>query len=54
VADDGVGFNPETTPQGLGLQLIAARAADLNGEWEIASTPGSGTRVRVVAPMELA
>lgn len=53
ITDDGVGFDPATNPPGLGLQLIAARAADLGGQWEITSAAGRGTRVRVVVPLEL-
>jgi len=54
VEDDGVGFDPETTTFGLGLQLIAARVADLNGQWQVTSRPGGGTCLRVVAPLEFA
>lgn len=54
VADDGVGFDPNTVRQNLGLQLIAARVADLGGEWEITSAPGQGTRLWVSIPLEQA
>jgi len=54
VDDDGMGFDPKTTSFGLGLQLIAARVADLNGQWDVTSRPGGGTHLRVVAPLEFA
>lgn len=52
VADDGVGFDPDTASHNLGLELIAARAADLGARWRISSTPGHGTRLWVAVPLE--
>jgi len=54
VADDGVGFDPGEANHGLGLQLIAARAVEMGGEWRIISAPGEGTELSVVVPLELA
>ena len=45
VEDDGTGFDPATTPMGIGLQGIADRLAALGGTIEITSAPGRGTRV---------
>ena len=45
VADDGRGFDPETTNHGTGLQGIADRLAALDGELVIRSRPGAGTRI---------
>ncbi|MCI0634338.1 MAG: histidine kinase [Actinobacteria bacterium] len=45
VADDGRGFDPETTGYGTGLQGIADRLAALDGELVIRSRPGGGTRI---------
>ncbi len=45
VADDGRGFDPETTDHGTGLQGIADRLAALDGELVIRSRPGAGTRI---------
>jgi signal transduction histidine kinase len=45
VADDGRGFDPETTSYGTGLQGIADRLATLDGELVIRSRPGAGTRI---------
>jgi signal transduction histidine kinase len=45
VADDGVGFDPQTATFGTGLQGMADRLAALGGTLEIRSTPGHGTVV---------
>jgi signal transduction histidine kinase len=43
VADDGVGFDPEATTHGTGLQGIADRLDALGGGLEVRSAPGEGT-----------
>ncbi len=53
VTDDGVGFDPSAVRDGLGLELIAARTADLDGQWDITSAPGQGTTVTVTVPLRL-
>lgn len=45
VADDGVGFDPETTPKGRGLTNVADRLDAVAGSFAIESTPGAGTTV---------
>ncbi len=45
VADDGQGFNPDTTPRGAGLTNITDRLHALGGTVEVESAPGAGTRV---------
>jgi signal transduction histidine kinase len=45
VVDDGRGFEPSTTPSGLGLQNMRDRLEALGGSLEIASRPGEGTSV---------
>jgi signal transduction histidine kinase len=45
VSDDGVGFDPATTPPGSGLQNMADRLAALGGSIQIDSHPGGGTSV---------
>lgn len=45
VADDGIGFNPETVSEGNGLRNMKHRATQLNAELEIASEQGKGTSV---------
>jgi len=54
VWDDGSGFNPLAIKRGewpnLGLQTMQERAEAIGGVFEIESTPGSGTKVRVTVP----
>ncbi|MDP8970052.1 MAG: ATP-binding protein [Actinomycetota bacterium] len=50
VADDGVGFDPDTTPRGHGLTNMADRLDALGGTLEITSTPGRGTTIRGQLP----
>jgi signal transduction histidine kinase len=52
VRDDGVGFDPERTGYGTGLQGIADRLAALDGSVEIQSAPGQGTTVTGSVPFE--
>ncbi|GAA4721746.1 sensor histidine kinase [Pedococcus ginsenosidimutans] len=50
VADDGVGFVPDTPDRGYGLDGATARADEVGGSFEVHSTPGSGTRLRMEVP----
>jgi len=52
VRDDGVGFDPDRTGYGTGLQGIADRLAALEGSVEIHSAPGQGTTVTGSVPFE--
>ena len=57
ISDDGQGFNPlavkrEEWPH-LGLQTMQERAEAIGGTFEIESTPGKGTKVRVFIPSSL-
>jgi signal transduction histidine kinase len=45
VADDGRGFDADTTPLGSGMQNMADRLAALGGSIEVRSRPGEGTTV---------
>ncbi|MEU2157563.1 sensor histidine kinase [Streptomyces sp. NPDC019396] len=47
VRDTGRGFDPAVPSQGYGLPGLRARAAEVGGTAEIASTPGEGTTVTV-------
>ena len=54
VGDDGQGFNPlavkrEEWPH-LGLQTMQERAEAVGGTFEVESTPGKGTKVRISIP----
>jgi signal transduction histidine kinase len=57
VQDGGKGFDPEAlTNDGargekLGLLTIQERLAHLGGQMELHSTPGAGTRIRILAPV---
>ena len=51
VKDDGSGFDPAKTPEGVGLsQSIRGRVAEVGGEVEVRSAPGSGTEVCLWVP----
>jgi signal transduction histidine kinase len=50
VRDNGVGFDPESTGRGAGLQNIADRLDALDGTLQIDSQPGAGTTLRGSLP----
>jgi signal transduction histidine kinase len=52
VSDDGGGFDPARAEQhhGLGLGLMRERVAELGGTFQLDSTPGRGTSVRILLP----
>ncbi len=52
IADDGIGFTPSAPQVGRGLDNIRERAAAVAGDFEIDSTPGKGTAVRIAIPLE--
>jgi signal transduction histidine kinase len=45
VADDGLGFDPDATGRGTGLQGMTDRLDAIDGTLEVRSAPGRGTRV---------
>jgi signal transduction histidine kinase len=45
VEDDGLGFDPATTPHGAGLQNMTDRLEALGGRAHVESAPGQGTRI---------
>ncbi|MGZ4129884.1 MAG: histidine kinase [Actinomycetota bacterium] len=51
VRDDGVGFEPNQTGYGTGLQGIADRLRALDGTLEVRSAPGSGTTIAGSVPV---
>jgi signal transduction histidine kinase len=51
VDDDGVGFDPETAPPGMGLANLRGRVEALGGALELESAAGQGTTVRVRIPL---
>jgi signal transduction histidine kinase len=50
ISDDGVGFDPASVREGVGLSGMRERASALGGRLEIGSTPGGGTSVGVEVP----
>jgi signal transduction histidine kinase len=53
VVDDGVGFDPATAAgdDHFGLRAAESLVRESGGSWEVESTPGSGTMVRVEVPI---
>ncbi|MFJ2476064.1 sensor histidine kinase [Streptomyces sp. NPDC087659] len=51
VVDRGVGFDPDTVPEGLGLRSsVGARMRESGGAADVDSAPGEGTRVELRWP----
>lgn len=51
VKDDGPGFDPTTTPEGVGLsRSIRGRMEGQGGGAEVATEPGAGTEIRLWLP----
>ena len=51
IKDDGVGFDPASTPEGIGLsRSIRGRVAAVGGRVEVVSAPGEGTEVVLCLP----
>ena len=50
ISDDGVGFVPDPTPQGYGLQNLRARARSVGGELSIQPRKGGGTIIEWAVP----
>jgi len=51
ITDDGKGFDPETVKKGNGLVNMYKRAAQLNGNLRIISSPEKGTSVHLLFPL---
>ena len=51
ITDDGVGFDPDASHRGTGLQGIADRLDALRGRFEVVSRPGSGTTLSGSVPV---
>jgi signal transduction histidine kinase len=50
IADDGAGFDPATTPRGMGINNMMARVHELGGWFSLKSRPGEGTTVELTVP----
>ncbi|MFN4219171.1 MAG: sensor histidine kinase [Candidatus Bipolaricaulia bacterium] len=51
VRDDGKGFDPAKTPEGIGLRHMRERALRLGGTFSVHAAPGEGTELRVCLPV---
>jgi signal transduction histidine kinase len=56
VADDGIGFTPETMSERqagghVGLRLLSELAGEAGGRLDVEAAPGAGTRVRLEVPV---
>jgi PAS domain S-box-containing protein len=51
VTDDGVGFDPRQSLQGVGINAMRERSSALGGELEVSSELGNGTSVRLRLPL---
>ncbi len=51
VEDDGRGFDPESAPDGHGVDHIRRRLEAVGGHLEVESAPGKGTRMTAVVPL---
>ncbi len=51
IKDDGHGFDPATSPEGVGLtRSIRGRIDEVGGRVEVVSRPGRGAEVRLWVP----
>jgi signal transduction histidine kinase len=53
ISDNGVGFDINREVTGFGLRSMDERIELINGEFSLESAPGAGTRIKVVAPVEV-
>lgn len=51
VRDDGKGFEPAKTPEGVGLRHMRERALSLGGNFSVHAAPNEGTELRVCLPI---
>jgi len=52
VADEGIGFDPDSVKRGFGLYSLKDRLSMLNGDMKIMSVPGEGTAVLLSVPLD--
>ena len=51
ISDNGVGFDPRESSEGVGLNAMRERMVLLNGRLDILSEPAQGTTVRLKVPL---
>ncbi len=53
LSDRGPGFDPSTTPRGMGLDIMQDRIDALEGTLVVTSAPGAGTTIAGTVPIEI-
>ena len=51
--DDGIGFEIDKIKKGIGFKNIQSRAQQIEGQFDIISSPGNGTAIRITSPIQL-
>ncbi len=51
IRDDGKGFDPAKTPEGVGLRHMRERALSLGGNFSVHAAPNEGTELRACLPI---
>jgi signal transduction histidine kinase len=52
IADNGVGFNPQTVKSGIGLANMKRRAELFSGNFELSTSPGNGCTIIIGIPIQ--
>lgn len=52
LSDDGVGFDPDASREGQGLNSMERRTREMGGTVSIESSPGRGTRIQLDVPLQ--
>jgi two-component system sensor histidine kinase UhpB len=53
ISDDGSGFVPELSSEGIGIIGMRERVAAVQGRIQIESTPGKGSRIHIELPLDV-
>lgn len=51
IRDNGKGYEPISTPEGVGLRHIRERTASAGGIFSVRTAPGEGTEIRICMPV---
>ncbi len=51
IKDDGIGFDINKRKKGIGMRNIGSRIKKVDGTWQIESSPGEGTTVKLSIPI---
>ncbi|QWX85504.1 hypothetical protein H0I23_07660 [Cellulophaga sp. HaHaR_3_176] len=52
ISDDGIGFDVKKKKKGIGVKNITSRLSKINGDWQINSNLGNGTKITLKIPIE--